>query len=492
MEMTATNLSRRKTHPILLVRSSEGVPRWVSSLESHKLAVGESNFTCCERNHEGVFEKCDRGVAKEVLDRMILKKMKYLFTMNNVNLARLTLSQWSWYLRGLPGEILQSNESEVRKALKWDLKYDGPWFDRDGVSILIYSILSNQVRVVSSLLKSLDKVDCEEERKRRLVSAVPRKGFVEAGITGKMNALSFAMYMSTPEIVEMLLDQGFDPMLADSAGNHPFLFACTSNRIDNVKYWLKRFPEWDLELQTQFNGGVALGAAVYLGPNRLELVRLLLKAGAKLTALNYLGGSILTAATSNEDSDPNVVRLLLKLWDNVNLKYRPRTIKWKLIHHVAKISFRVLNTSNGLLRSLAMDSGATALHFAATRGDMEIVELLLSEGADPSLKNDLGQDAAAMCTSFPELRGVLEKRERKTKLRGGTKKTKKVEVLGKRISTATLIQHEMWLISLETLLMLYVYLCLVDFSLTLIYLTHHTHTGTEKVARVVSWKFIRS
>ena len=58
------------------------------------------------------------------------------------------------------------------------------------------------------------------------------------------------------------------------------------------------------------------------------------------------------------------------------------------------------------------------MHYAARRGDMEIVELLLSEGADPSLKNDLGQDAAAMCKSFPELKGVLEKRERKMKLRG--------------------------------------------------------------------------
>ena len=100
-------------------------------------------------------------------------------------------------------------------------------------------------------------------------------------------------------------------------------------------------------------------------------------------------------------------------------------------------------------------SGATALHYAAMRGDMEIVELLLSAGADPSLKNDLGQDAAAMCKSFPELRGVLEKRERKMKLRGTRKKTGAVEVLGKRISTATPIQHEMWLISLENLLMLY-------------------------------------
>ena len=50
---------------------------------------------------------------------------------------------------------------------------------------------------------------------------------------------------------------------------------------------------------------------------------------------------------------------------------------------------------------------------------------------------------------------MLEKRERKMKLRGTMKKTRVVEVLGKRISTATPIQHEMWLISLENLLMLY-------------------------------------
>ena len=51
---------------------------------------------------------------------------------------------------------------------------------------------------------------------------------------------------------------------------------------------------------------------------------------------------------------------------------------------------------------------------------------------------------------------MLEKRERKMKLRGRSEeRTGAVEVLGKRISTATPIQHEMWLISLENLLMLY-------------------------------------
>ena len=84
-----------------------------------------------------------------------------------------------------------------------------------------------------------------------------------------------------------------------------------------------------------------------------------------------------------------------------------------------------------------------------------MVEILLRENADLTLKSELGESVLSMCKSFPELKGMLQKRERMMKLRGTGKKTRAVEVLGKRISTATPIQHEMWLISLETLLMLY-------------------------------------
>jgi ankyrin repeat protein len=290
----------------------------------------------------------------------------------------------------------------------------------------------------------------------------------------------------------MLLDRGFDPMLADSAGNHPFLFACISNRIDNVKYWLKRFPHWNLEARNTVVGGTALGCTVYLGSNRFELAELLLKAGSRIDTITFTGGSILTAACENEDADPQVIRLLLNHGSDIKYKISATVLKWKLIRQVAKIAVRGFKTSNGLLRYLANESGATALHYAAMRGDLEIVELLLSKGADPSLKTDLGQDAAAMCTSFPELQGVLEKRERKMKLRGTAKKTKAVEVLGKRISTATPIQHAMWLISLESLLMLYVYFLSCRF-LSHSYISYtHAHTGTEKEARVVSWTSIRS
>ena len=254
MEMTAANLSRRKTHPMLLIRSSEGIPQWASSLESHKLAVGESTFTCCERNHEGVFKECDRDVARVVLNRMIMMKTQYLFESGNVVLARLTLAQTSWFLRGLSYENVQFREKRFRKQLRWVDTVDGKWFDRDGVSILFYAVMFNQVVTVKSLLKSLDNVMSKQERTRHLISAVPKKGFVDAGITGRTNALSVAMFMATPEIVEMLLDKGFDPMLSDISGNHPFLFACTSNRIDNVKFWLKRFPKFSLTSRNRLNG----------------------------------------------------------------------------------------------------------------------------------------------------------------------------------------------------------------------------------------------
>ena len=45
-----------------------------------------------------------------------------------------------------------------------------------------------------------------------------------------------------------------------------------------------------------------------------------------------------------------------------------------------------------LIASLAEDGGMTPLHYAVKRGDMEIVELLLEHGANPSIKNDMGKD----------------------------------------------------------------------------------------------------
>ena len=344
-----------------------------------------------------------------------------------------------------------------------------------------------------------------KERQRRIESRIPKSGFLDVCITGACTALIGAMAFASRETVQLLLENGGNPYATEVGGNNPLMIACVFNRVDNLRFWFKEFPDWNLEARTAVVGGTALSIAVYFGPKRLKLTKYLLDRGANMNVLSHSGSSVLLAACDNEDADPDVIRLILDCAENqlsfVNFKRNAQTLKWKIINLIANISFRFISQSKGVLKYLAEDAGETALHEAVRRGDMEIVELLLSEGADPSFKNDLGQDAAAMCTSFPELRGVLKKRERKMKLHGVTKSMQVVEVLGKRISTATPIQHEMWLISLETLLMLYVCysLCPVDLSLSLslgsIYLTPHTnitHTGMETEAKGALWRFIRS
>ena len=121
MEFFCKNLSRRATHPILLVRSEYDAPIWISSHESLKLAVGECDFTCCETNHSGrsgsSVMKCSRPRVREVLDRMIDAKAKHLFDTNNIVHGRWVRTLKHWWLRGLKSDcevvVPLSNSDEM-------------------------------------------------------------------------------------------------------------------------------------------------------------------------------------------------------------------------------------------------------------------------------------------------------------------------------------------------------------------------------------------
>ena len=49
------------------------------------------------------------------------------------------------------------------------------------------------------------------------------------------------------------------------------------------------------------------------------------------------------------------------------------------------------------MQSLAIGSGTTALNQAVKKGDVEIVKILLENGADPYVENDLGMNAFDIC-----------------------------------------------------------------------------------------------
>ena len=112
------------------------------------------------------------------------------------------------------------------------------------------------------------------------------------GITGGSHSRSCDGICSSSEFVSLLLEHGADPYESDVAGNDGLMLASIFGRTDNVKFWLDRFPDWDLERKNKVVGGVALGHAVYMGPHRLELVKVLLEHGASLDYRTDLWGSI--------------------------------------------------------------------------------------------------------------------------------------------------------------------------------------------------------
>jgi hypothetical protein len=230
------------------------------------------------------------------------------------------------------------------------------------------------------------------------------------------------------------------------------MMASLFGRSDNVKFWLAKFPDWDLERQNTVNGAYALSCAAYMGPCRLELVKLLLDHGASTAYRTSAGSSILMTISKSEDGDP---ALLLYIFDfqskpinSVNRQVSGKTFKWRNIHRLARLLTRYKLTTSGLMTALAQDSGSTTLHYAVRRGDVDVVNILLSHGADPTIKNDLGKTPLDYCDAFPELRGALK---RVIKQRSENKPV----TLHRRDSTATNMKFPMYLVPLDQLHRLY-------------------------------------
>ena len=99
------------------------------------------------------------------------------------------------------------------------------------------------------------------------------------------------MICQAENIVSLLLKHGADPYECDVAGNDPFMFASIFGRTENVKFWLERFPDWDLERKNKVAGGVALSMLCTWDLIVLKLVKVLLEYGASVDYLNDRGSS---------------------------------------------------------------------------------------------------------------------------------------------------------------------------------------------------------
>lgn len=260
----------------------------------------------------------------------------------------------------------------------------------------LYAALSNNIGQVRSILLSLRS----HTRKQEIIDAqIPKKGIPEFGIPGSCTALISAMAFGSPDIVELLLENGANPYISSTKGNNSLMCACAYGQLENVKFWLGRFRDWNLSTKGKL-GNDALGNAVYMGPDRLELVKFLLEKGAAAESVTFNGTSTLMSACATEDSDPEVVRLLLKQKVDVHRQVRPMTMKWRFFYWYAKTMVRTGMNRSSLMQSLAERQGRTALHYAARRGDIDVMKVLMSSGADPNRGDEKGLSAKDLFESL--------------------------------------------------------------------------------------------
>ena len=135
----------------------------------------------------------------------------------------------------------------------------------------------------------------------------------------------------------------------------------------------------------------------------------------------FAGSNVLINTVDNENSDPDVVRVVLEKmksscsWKEftsiVNYRMKASTLKWKALNFVSKCLNRTGIAKSGLMYAMSLWPGTTALSHAVMRGDVEIVKILLENGADPYVENDLAMNAFDLCNNagpFPSVYRVLQ------------------------------------------------------------------------------------
>jgi ankyrin repeat protein len=191
----------------------------------------------------------------------------------------------------------------------------------------------------------------------RLLLAKQFNWDLEARAPDNRTALLLAVGYGYLTMIDLLLEQGADPIAKDNHGWNAIHVAARFGRDNILRLLLAKQFDWDLEARIS-NGRTALLLAVRNG--HLTTIDLLLEQGADPTAKDNQGwNAIHIAANFGQD---NVLRpLLAKQFD------------WDL--------------------EARASNGRTALLLAVGNGHLTIIDLLLEQGADPTAKDNQGWNA---------------------------------------------------------------------------------------------------
>jgi uncharacterized protein len=213
------------------------------------------------------------------------------------------------------------------------------------------------------------------------------------------SALAIAARMGRLPLVKALLDAdgGVKSDQIDRAnveGSTPLIQAALANRVEIVKLLVEAGAKTD---KANAQGETALSAAAFNANS--ELAELLLKRGAAPDTVDATGKSVIVYAAARGAA--HIVEKLLDAGVDPNRRYRSEltALMWAAGHADNVVNNEGLRTVKLLLErgatlDLADDRGRTALMIAAALGHGEIAQALVAAGADRAKRDKTGKSAA--------------------------------------------------------------------------------------------------
>ncbi len=202
----------------------------------------------------------------------------------------------------------------------------------------------------------------------------------------KMTPLMMAMGFARWGVVEALLKAGANPLSTDKDGHDALMIAAIYGKDENnIRGWLKMYPQWNLERLEATVGMPVLHWAAASGANSAKTVEALLEHGANPLSLNHTGGSVFNLLALNPDSSPDFMQWLLHYSDGKLLSLlehgnSPRTMQWRIIYSITQVLARA-GVRRKVVQEFASWEGVTPLHFAGAMGHLAICDVLVRNGA---------------------------------------------------------------------------------------------------------------
>lgn len=275
--------------------------------------------------------------------------------------------------------------------------------NNEGYSALLHAAHKNNNKICELLIKN--KADVNSFNKKNIaplfvISNLGNMEILKLLINNKANInfknqdgftpVHTAVNNDKMEVVEELLKNGADPNITNYKSISPLHTALSLIKNINI---LKLLLEYGAHVDHyDQHGNTPLVYACYMG--NLEMVKLLVNKGADIECSKGERTPMETAVYHNYDE---IVEYFIEKGAKISHGLIKVAIKNNYLN-IIKIFLRVNDE-----RKIDINknhNGYTLLHLAVSKGNYEIVNKLLENGADPLIKNE-GNNKTALEISFP-------------------------------------------------------------------------------------------